>query len=130
VMFCVPEPEHDRVLVGTTDTETGESPDALTVGATDVAYLLRAVRHLFPALELAEADIAQRWAGLRPLLRQQGKTSARTREHHILREGVVLTVAGGKLTTYRKMAEETVDLLGAILGQTLPPCRTAGLPLP
>src|SRR3990172_7103949 len=65
VMFCVPEPEHDRVLVGTTDTETTESPDSLTVGDTDVAYLLRAVRHLFPTLDLVEGDITGRWAGLR-----------------------------------------------------------------
>lgn len=130
VMFCVPEPEHGRVLVGTTDTETTESPDDLTVGGADVAYLLRAVHHLFPALDLTERDIAERWAGLRPLLRQQGAASARTREHHILREGSVLTVAGGKLTTYRKMAEETVDMLGAILGRELPPCRTAELTLP
>ncbi len=130
VMFCVPEPAHDRVLVGTTDTETSESPDALTVGEADVAYLLRAVRRLFPALDLTEPDMVGRWAGLRPLLRQQGATSTRTREHHILREGPVLTVAGGKLTTYRQMAEETVDLLATMLGQPLPPCRTADLPLP
>lgn len=130
VMFCVPEPEHDRVLVGTTDTETTESPDNLTVGDGDVAYLLRAVRHLFPALDLVEGDITGRWAGLRPLLRQQGATSGRTREHHIHREGCVLTVAGGKLTTYRKMAEETVNLLGGILSRDLPPCRTADVPLP
>ena len=130
VMFCIPEPEHGRVLVGTTDTETTESPDNLSVGDADVAYLLRAVRHLFPALDLVEGDITGRWAGLRPLLRQQGATSGRTREHHILREGRVLTVAGGKLTTYRKMAEETVDLLSGILDRPLPPCRTAELALP
>lgn len=130
VMFCIPEPEHQRVLVGTTDTETTESPDALTVGATDVAYLLRAVHHLFPALKLEEHDIQERWAGLRPLLRQQGAASGRTREHHLEREGRVLTVAGGKLTTYRKMAEETVDALAGVLGRELPPCRTAAEPLP
>lgn len=130
VMFCIPEPENSRVLVGTTDTESDESPDALTVGPEDVAYLLRAVRHLFPALNLEERDIIERWAGLRPLLRQQGAASARTREHHVLREGRVLTVAGGKLTTYRKMAEETVDQLGAMLERELPACRTAELPLP
>lgn len=130
VMFCVPEPEHGRVLVGTTDTETDESPDHLTVGSDDVAYLLRAVRHLFPNLDLTEDDIEDRWAGLRPLLQQQGTASSRSREHAIIREGCVLTVAGGKLTTYRAMAEETVDLVGRILGRELPPCRTAAVPLP
>lgn len=129
VMFCVPEPELDRVLVGTTDTESTESPDALTVDATDVAYLLRAVRHLFPAIDLTERDITGRWAGLRPMLRQQGPPSGRTREHRIVREGRVLTVAGGKLTTYRKMAEEAVDQVAEVLGRELPACVTAARPL-
>lgn len=130
VMFCVPEPELDRVLVGTTDTETTESPDQLTVGPGDVAYLLRAVRHLFPALDLAEGDIRERWAGVRPLLRAPGAPSGRTREHALIREGRVLTIAGGKLTTYRTMAEEAVDMLGAMIGVTLPPCTTADVLLP
>lgn len=125
VMFCIPEPEHDRVVVGTTDTETTESPDALTVGDADVAYLLRAAQHLFPTRELVLEDIRDRWAGVRPLLRQEGSASGRSREHKILREGCVLTVAGGKLTTYRAMAEEAVDLLGELLGRELPTCRTA-----
>lgn len=124
VMFCIPEPEHQRVVVGTTDTETDESPDALTVGAEDVAYLLRAVQHLFPALHLSVDDIQDRWAGVRPLLRQPGRESSRSREHQILREGMVLTIAGGKLTTHRAMAEEAVDRLGEMLGRQLPRCRT------
>jgi glycerol-3-phosphate dehydrogenase len=124
VMFCIPEPELQRVVVGTTDTETTESPDALTVGADDVAYLLRAVQHLFPTLGLTEADIHERWVGVRPLLRQQGSASSRSREHLILREGVTLTIAGGKLTTHRAMAEEAVDRIGEVLGRELPACRT------
>lgn len=125
VMFCIPEPELGRILVGTTDTECDESPDALTVSAADVTYLLRAVQHLFPALALGDVDVTACWAGVRPLLRQSGAESGRTREHHIVHEGRVLTVAGGKLTTYRKMAEEVVDRLGTILDKQLPPCRTA-----
>jgi glycerol-3-phosphate dehydrogenase len=130
VMFCLPEPERQRVLVGTTDKETTESPDTLTVGASDVAYLLRAVRHLFPQLELGEDGIEDRWAGLRPLLRQQGRPSGRTREHLVVREGRVVTVAGGKLTTYREMAEEAVDVVGEVLGVQLGRCVTAEVPLP
>jgi glycerol-3-phosphate dehydrogenase len=130
VMFCLPEPERHRVVVGTTDTETMESPDALTVGSDDVRYLLRAVRHLFPQLELGNGEIQERWAGLRPLLRQHGNPDARTREHLVLREGRVVTVAGGKLTTYRKMAEEAVDIVGEVLGMKLGRCVTAEMPLP
>lgn len=130
VMFCIPEPEHQRVLVGTTDTETKEPPDHLTVDIADVRYLLRAVDHHFPRLALREGDIVDRWAGVRPLLQQQGSASSRSREHLILREGRVLTIAGGKLTTYRAMAEEAVDRLGEILGRPLPDSRTAESRLP
>lgn len=130
VMFCIPEPELHRVLVGTTDTESDESPDTLSVPPEDVAYLLRAVHDLFPALALTEVDITGKWAGLRPLLRQAGAASGRTREHHLLREGCVLTIAGGKLTTYRKMAEEVVDAVGEVLGRELPVCVTSMQPLP
>ncbi|MBA2293459.1 MAG: glycerol-3-phosphate dehydrogenase/oxidase [Gemmatimonadales bacterium] len=125
VMFCIPEPEHDQVVIGTTDTDTDEPPDALTVADADVAYLLRAVQHLFPGRDLSEADIVDRWAGVRPLLRQPGAASSRSREHLMLREGAVLTIAGGKLTTYRSMAEEAVDRLGEMLERTLPASRTA-----
>jgi len=130
VMFCLPEPERHRVIVGTTDTETMESPDSLTVGDDDVQYLLRATRHLFPDVGLGEGDIEERWAGLRPLLRQQGHPDARTREHLVVREERVVTVAGGKLTTYRKMAEEAVDVVSDVLGVVLPKCTTADLVLP
>lgn len=130
VMFCVPEPELDRVLVGTTDTETDEPPEALTVEHDDVIYLLRAVQHLFPALDLTEDDVSASWVGVRPLLQQAGSESSRSREHEVIREGRALTVAGGKLTTYREMAEETVDLVGKVLGRELPPCRTAEVALP
>jgi glycerol-3-phosphate dehydrogenase len=130
VIFCLPEPERHRVLVGTTDTETMESPDVLTVGTNDVAYLLRAVGHLFPQVELGDGDIEERWAGIRPLLRQRGNPDARTREHLVVREGRVVTVAGGKLTTYRKMAEEAVDVVGEVLGVKLGRCVTAEVGLP
>jgi glycerol-3-phosphate dehydrogenase len=128
-MFCIPEPEHDHVLVGTTDTVTTEAPDALTVGDDDIRYLLRAVQHLFPALHLTTADVADAWAGVRPLLDQRGAESSRSREHLLLHEGCVLTMAGGKLTTYRAMAEEAVDRLGTMLGRALLPCRTDTEPL-
>lgn len=125
VMFCVPEPERGSVYLGTTDTDTDEPPEALTVSEDDVAYLLRAAQHLFPALGLTRASVTETWVGVRPLLRQDGSESARSREHLMLREGAVLTVAGGKFTTYRAMAEEAVDTVGEMLGRALPPCRTA-----
>ncbi len=124
VMFCIPEPEHGHVLVGTTDTVTDEPPDALTVGEDDIAYLLRAVQHLFPGQALGRGDVADAWAGVRPLLDQRGSASSRSREHLLLQEGCVLTMAGGKLTTYRAQAEEAVDATERMLGRAVTPSRT------
>lgn len=129
VTFCIPEPERGRVYLGTTDTDTDEAPEALTVSEEDIMYLLRAGQHLFPTLALDRSRITETWVGVRPLLRQSGSESARSREHLMLGEGAVLTVAGGKLTTYRAMAEEAVDLVGGMLERALPACRTAELPL-
>ncbi len=129
VMFCIPEPENGRVVVGTTDTDTDESPDALTVPESDVDYLLTAARHLFPQRDLTDDDIIDRWAGLRPLLRQSGSESSRSREHLMLTEGRVLTVAGGKLTTYRAMAEEAVDRVVEMTGADVGPCVTGEIGL-
>jgi glycerol-3-phosphate dehydrogenase len=129
VMFCIPEPERDRVVVGTTDTDTDESPDALTVPESDVQYLLSAARHLFAGRDLTGDDVIDRWVGLRPLLKQSGAESSRSREHVMLTEGRVLTVAGGKLTTYRAMAEEAVDRLVEMTGARVGPCVTATAPL-
>ena len=118
------------MLVGTTDTPTDDPPESLTASDDDVAYLLRAVQHLFPAQRIELADVRDRWAGVRPLLQQQGAASSRSREHGIVREGRVLTIAGGKLTTYREMAEEAVDAVGELLGRELPRCRTDQVALP
>ncbi|MGH7581905.1 MAG: glycerol-3-phosphate dehydrogenase/oxidase [Gemmatimonadales bacterium] len=130
VMFAIPEPENGRVLAGTTDLETNESPDDVRASEQEIDYLLRAMQHLFPALHFCRDDVTSSWAGIRPLLRQGGAPSARTREHLVLTEERVITVAGGKLTTYRRIAEETVDRIGEVLGIDLPPSRTAVTPLP
>ncbi len=130
VMFAIPEPTRQRVYFGTTDTATEEAPDALTIAPADETYLLRAAQHLFPTRNLRHEEISDRWVGVRPLLNQSGAESRRTREHLLLREERVLTVAGGKLTTYRSMAEEAVDQIGVMLGCSLPPSTTATRPLP
>ncbi|MCS7044785.1 MAG: glycerol-3-phosphate dehydrogenase/oxidase, partial [Gemmataceae bacterium] len=94
-----------RTLVGTTDTETSQGPEALTVAPEDVAYLLEAYRYFFPN----DGDVAVlgTFVGLRPLIRSRpGEPSARSREFRIFSssDGLV-SVAGGKYTTFRSMAE-------------------------
>jgi glycerol-3-phosphate dehydrogenase len=135
-----------RTIVGTTDTDfapaedPGRSPrvgDQIRARAGDVAYLLEAVHHAFPSLALGPADVLSTYAGLRPLLAANAHTPSETsREHEITRgpDGIVI-VAGGKLTTNRKMAEATVDqaieaLRAAGLERSLGGCTTATRLLP
>lgn len=118
VMFALPW--GDLSYIGTTDTDTAESPDAITASADDVVYLLRSVNAQFPNARLGVDDVRATWAGLRPLLAPAGRgtPSSRSREHAIVTgRGGMVTVAGGKLTTYRVMAAEVVDRVLADLAR-------------
>ncbi len=96
--------------IGTTDTDTIEPPDEAAATEDDVVYLLRSANARFPNARLGVEDVRGSWAGLRPLLAHGGKESSRSREHTIVQgTGGMITVAGGKLTTYRSMAHEVVD---------------------
>jgi glycerol-3-phosphate dehydrogenase len=110
VMFVLPW--GDLSYRGTTDTDTLEPPDDLRVTGDDVVYLLRSVNSRFPSARLGVEDVRASWAGLRPLLVDRDKlfTSKRSREHEIVHgSGGMLTLVGGKLTTYRSIAAEVVD---------------------
>src|SRR6185369_3606597 len=113
-------PAGPRTIVGTTDTDftPAESRergprvgDEIRARGSDVAYLLEAARHAFPALGLGPDDVLSTYAALRPLLATSAHTPSETaREHEIARaaDGLLL-IAGGKLTTLRRMGEEAVD---------------------
>ncbi len=124
-IFVVPWPETDLVYLGTTDTDYSGPLDEPACTPEDVDYLLDAANAITTS-HLTRADVTGVWAGLRPLLvppKQGGHVSERTsdlsRRHtvHTSRHGVV-TVTGGKLTTYRKMAQDTVDAVVRELGQS------------
>jgi len=110
VMFVLPW--GDFSYIGTTDTDTTESPDEVTATADDIVYLLRSANSAFPNARLSEADVLATWAGLRPLVAPEAamRASSVSREHLVVEgSGGMLTIAGGKLTTYRVMAAEVVD---------------------
>jgi glycerol-3-phosphate dehydrogenase len=110
VMFVLPW--GDLSYIGTTDTDTPEAPEELSVTAHDIVYLLRSANSRFPSARLSVDDVRATWAGLRPLVveRDQRSASSRSREHAIVHgSGGMLTVAGGKLTTYRSLAAQVVD---------------------
>ncbi len=115
VMFALPWGEDS--YVGTTDTDTGEPPETVTANADDVVYLLRSINALFPNARLRVEDVRVTWAGLRPLLgdRAMGPSGV-SREHAVIAGPAgMLTVAGGKLTTYRVMARDAVHRVVAQL---------------
>jgi glycerol-3-phosphate dehydrogenase len=110
VLFILPW--GDRSYIGTTDTDTTEAPEQLAVTPEDMVYLLRSANARFPNARLGLEDVRASWAGLRPLVadRDAKRASSRSREHAIVQgAGGMITVVGGKLTTYRAMAEEVVD---------------------
>ncbi|GLW07679.1 glycerol-3-phosphate dehydrogenase [Microtetraspora sp. NBRC 13810] len=134
--FALVLPQRDgRVHVGLTDEPVdGPVPDVLDgvdVPERDVTFLLGALNSVL-STPLGRADVAGAYAGLRPLLAGAGtgRTADLSRRHAVLvsPEGVV-TVVGGKLTTYRRMAEDAVDRLVALRGLQAGACRTRRLPL-
>ena len=129
ILFVLPWQGH--ALVGTTDepatVETHPRPRE-----EEIAYLLRHLRRYLHA-DIDEQDITATWCGLRPLVHEpSAKDTARLSRDHVLtvsRSGL-LTIAGGKWTTYRRMAEDTVDRAVATAGlQPKQPCRTKDLVL-
>jgi glycerol-3-phosphate dehydrogenase len=136
ILFVIPWGE--RVILGTTDTDYQGEPEAVKAESEEIAYLLQIANRFFPQAALAPSDVISTWAGLRPLIADgnHGTPSDTSRSHQIKNpEAGWWDVAGGKLTTYRLMAEETVDeivrwlskLKG--LNRSLSPCRTAEEPL-
>ena len=125
-------PWEDRVYAGTTDTPYTGDLDHPGVDAADRDYILSAVARNFPGV--TERDVVASWAGLRPLLGQDeelgdARTNDLSRKHAIFTDPPGLfTITGGKLTTYRAMAEDLVDRVAAVLGGA-GPCRTRDIPL-
>ncbi|WP_055585411.1 glycerol-3-phosphate dehydrogenase/oxidase [Peterkaempfera griseoplana] len=133
--FVLVLPQGDgRVYVGLTDEPLdGPVPDVPKVPETDIGFLLDVLGSALD-VPLRRGDVAGAFAGLRPLLDSGGadgdRTSDLSRRHAVLTspDGVV-TVVGGKLTTYRRMAQDAVDAVVAARGLSAGPCRTARLPL-
>jgi len=109
VMFVIPW--RGRTVVGTTDTDFEGTADEVWADRADAEYLCKSVNEYFPTARLTPGDVIATWAGLRPLIRPEESVdeSEVSREHEIfMRDDGLLIIAGGKLTTYRRMAKEAV----------------------
>jgi len=133
VLFVIPWDTH--AIIGTTDTDFDGSPDDVRADERDIEYLLEAANWFFPRAALRATDVVSTYAGLRPLVASGGEgkdPSAVSREEAIFESpSGLVTLAGGKLTTYRLVAKEIVDMVakdGGVFAKRA--CTTGEKPLP
>ena len=127
-------PWNSNYLIGTTDVRFEENPDQVRSELWEVDYLLKEANRIFPEANLSRRDISYTYSGVRPLPFAKNTDEAKITRRHFVRElpqnKNVLSIVGGKLTTYRHLAEECVDLICKKLGKGSPRCTTALIPLP
>ena len=109
MVFAIPR--DGKTYVGTTDTFYEDDPINPTATKEDVEYLIKATNFIFPGINVTEQHVESTWAGVRPLIYEEGKKPSEiSRKDEIwTSKSGLMTIAGGKLTGYRKMAEDIVD---------------------
>lgn len=132
MMFAIPRGK--VTYVGTTDTNFNLDKDNVRTDLADAIYLISAVNNMFPKINLEMEDIVSSWAGLRPLIHEEGKSASElSRKDEIFTsDSGLISIAGGKLTGYRKMAERTVNRIAKKMeeeGAQIKECYTDKIPL-
>ncbi len=129
-IFAVPR--GNFVYFGTTDTFYPASDYWPAITREDINYLLHCGEATFNTPPFSDSDIVSLWSGVRPLLAQEGKSPSEISRRHEILDGPhgVLSIAGGKLTSFRSMAERIVDICEEKLGRAHKTCTTANAPLP
>ncbi|PYZ94025.1 glycerol-3-phosphate dehydrogenase [Salipaludibacillus keqinensis] len=116
MIFAIPR--GNKAYIGTTDTHYLEDIASPQMTEKDMSYLIDAANYMFPSVNLTRNDVESSWAGLRPLIHEEGKSASEIsrKDEIFLSDSGLLSIAGGKLTGYRKMAERIVDMVGKDLG--------------
>ncbi len=123
MIFAIPR---GRVTyIGTTDTNYSEQIENPSVSKEDVSYLISATNKMFPQCGLKNEDVESSWAGLRPLIHEDGKSPSQLsrKDEIFLSESGLITIAGGKLTGYRLMAKKVIDIINKREGKHIK-CNT------
>ena len=128
-------PWNQQYLIGTTDIRYDGDPADVVASEDELEYLLDETNRVFPAANLDKSDIHYAYAGVRPLpKREKGPESAITRKHIIFKHKQeargLISIIGGKLTTYRNLAEQAVDAALKLSGVNAASCQTRTVPLP
>ncbi len=133
MVFAVPR--DGKTYVGTTDTVYTDDPAYPLISESDRDYVIQAINGMFPQMNIRAEDVESGWAGVRPLIHEEGKGPSeisRKDEVWVSPSGLI-TIAGGKLTGYRKMAEMVVDLAARQLeketGRSVKACMTKRMPI-
>lgn len=128
-------PRQGKVYVGTTDTVYKQDIAHPTMTLEDRNYVLKAIDFMFPEVAITEADIESSWAGLRPLIHEEGKDPSEIsrKDEIFVSDSGLISIAGGKLTGYRKMGESIINLVAEQLqkeeGTKYPKSSTKRLPI-
>lgn len=111
MMFAIPR--GNVTYFGTTDTKYELDKNNVDVSLVDATYLISAVNNMFPNIELTLDDVESSWAGLRPLIYEEGKSASdlSRKDEIFYSDSKLISIAGGKLTGYRKMAGRVVDMV-------------------
>ncbi|CEG25494.1 glycerol-3-phosphate dehydrogenase/oxidase [Bacillus sp. B-jedd] len=134
MIFAIPR--DGKTYIGTTDTFYHEDMSNPIMTDADYDYLIEQVNFMFPEVKATKKDIESSWAGIRPLIHEEGKNPSEISRKDEIWESPsgLITIAGGKLTGYRKMAETIVDLIAEKLrheegGRSFKSCQTKHLPI-
>ncbi|ARV62984.1 glycerol-3-phosphate dehydrogenase [Nostocales cyanobacterium HT-58-2] len=125
-----------KYLIGTTDKRFQGNLDQIKADNSEIDYLLTETNRIIPIAHLSRHDVKFTYSGVRPLPWEESKQPGKITRKHILydhaKEGIanLISLIGGKLTTYRQVGEEIVDAVYQKLGQQAPPCPTKEKPLP
>lgn len=127
-------PWNNNYLIGTTDVRFKDDLDEVRSEKWEVDYLLSETNHVFPDAKLSRVDVCYTYAGVRPLPHTHEKDERRITRRHFINEHAgdnqLLSIVGGKLTTYRNLAEQCVDLVLQKMGKEKGRCRTGEVALP
>ncbi|WP_027965411.1 glycerol-3-phosphate dehydrogenase/oxidase [Halalkalibacillus halophilus] len=122
MIFAIPR--DGKTYVGTTDTHYIDDLKSPTITKEDRQYIIDAIAFMFPKVEITEEDIESTWSGVRPLIYEEGKDPSEIsrKDEILISDSGLMSMAGGKLTGYRKMAQQVVDLVAKEL-------KTIGYPV-
>ncbi len=133
MVFAIPRQR--ATYIGTTDTPYKDKLDEVFANESDVEYLLDAANAMFPKAGLTKSDVESTWAGLRPLIFEEGKPAGEMsrKDEIFIADSGLISIAGGKLTGYRKMAEKVVNLVAKKIqmakNKSFKPCQTKEISL-